>query len=215
VPSRVARNHSFPTIFVVGIVGGVLLGVAFSLDSLIRETVKPWRTPTMLAVASWVTRFGYGWVLGVAGAIIAGVGYWSGQSRWVRAGLVNIPALVVSGLATRVLKIGVGRPRPRLIDQGVEHWGPSFVSGLNSFPSGHATSAFTFAVILAIYNPSWRIVAYIVAVSVALSRIVLDAHFLSDVVGGALVGFLVGRAAVAVTDRHWPEPTTPQSSSAE
>jgi len=215
VPSRVSRKHSFPAILVVGIAAVAFLGIAFSLDSLVRETVAPWRTPRILAVASWVTRLGYGWVLGVAGAIVAGVGYWAGRSCWVRAGLINIPALIASGLATRVLKILIGRPRPRLIDQGVANWGPSLSSGFNSFPSGHATAAFTLAAVFAFYIPSWRVGVYLLAVCVAFSRIVLNAHFFSDVVGGALVGFLIGRAAIAVADRHWPERASSQSSNAE
>ena len=62
----------------------------------------------------------------------------------------------------------------------------------SSFPSGHATAAFTAAVILA--NGRRRAPWYALAALVASSRVYVRMHHASDVVGGALLGLALGRA---------------------
>lgn len=59
-----------------------------------------------------------------------------------------------------------------------------------SFPSGHTTTAFTFAMILSLFNKNkWLSIIFIMLASlVGLSRIILSFHFLLDVVGGAIIG---------------------------
>ena len=202
------RFGSIPVLLVIGAAALLVFTALWWLtqfDPLIREAIRPWRTAWMLAVMSGVTFFGLGWVLGVISALAAAIGYWSHRRRLVRPGLVAIAALSASGLVNWVLKVGLGRPRPRFVDQGVVEWSTSFVSGHHSFPSGHAVSAFTFAVVFAAGRPSWRPALFAGATAIALSRVVLDAHFFSDVVAGALVGAAVGWGSVVVAARRWPE----------
>lgn len=68
----------------------------------------------------------------------------------------------------------------------------------SSFPSGHASSAFTAAGVLSVGDPLWP-VYYAVAVVVASSRVYVRIHHPSDVVAGALLG--VGLAGLA--NRVW------------
>lgn len=63
----------------------------------------------------------------------------------------------------------------------------------NSFPSGHAASAFALAAVFAAYYPRWRWVFYLGAGAVCLARMHLDAHYLGDVVAGGLIGWYVAR----------------------
>lgn len=65
----------------------------------------------------------------------------------------------------------------------------------SSFPSGHASSGFMAAALLADGDPAWRPV-YLVAAVVATSRVYVRIHHASDVVAGALLGLLLGRAVV-------------------
>lgn len=152
----------------------------------------------------WVTLFGQGWVLGVGALAMALIAYRLGRADLVRAGLVAIPALIVSGLVSRVIKIIVARPRPTAAAGALDSWWPSLDAAYNSFPSGHATSAFTLAAILALTAPSGRWLFYVVAGVIAFSRVVVDAHFVSDVVAGGLLGWATGRLAMIVADRRWP-----------
>ncbi len=75
----------------------------------------------------------------------------------------------------------------------------------SSFPSGHASAAFTAAGVLSDGDPLWPLY-YAVAVFVATSRIYVRIHHASDVVAGALLGAVLARVAL----RLWPlEPAEP------
>ena len=62
----------------------------------------------------------------------------------------------------------------------------------SSFPSGHATAAFTAATLLADDDPAWPLY-YAIAVVVATSRAYVRIHHASDVVGGVAIGLVLGR----------------------
>lgn len=72
----------------------------------------------------------------------------------------------------------------------------------SSFPSGHASSAFTAAAILSQSDKHLRPLWYATAVVVATSRAHVRIHHASDVVGGAVTGVVLGRLA----RRVWPPP---------
>jgi hypothetical protein len=100
-----------------------------------------------------------------------------------------LDAMLVNGAYTQLLKAAVGRERP---------------DGSNdkSFPSGHASNAFALASV-AERHYGWKVgaPAYALAAAVGYSRIVRDKHYLSDVVAGASLGYIVGRTVVRVNDR--------------
>ena len=62
----------------------------------------------------------------------------------------------------------------------------------SSFPSGHATAAFTAAALLADDDPLWPLY-YAVAVVVSASRVHVRIHHASDVLGGVAIGAVLGR----------------------
>ena len=64
-----------------------------------------------------------------------------------------------------------------------------------SFPSGHSTTAFAVAVSLGSFYPEIMPVLLVLAANVALSRVVVGMHFLSDVLVGSGMGALLGYAA--------------------
>jgi undecaprenyl-diphosphatase len=70
----------------------------------------------------------------------------------------------------------------------------------SSFPSGHASAAFTAASILSERSASWP-VYYALATAVAVSRVYVKIHHASDVVGGAATGVVLGRIARRVVPR--------------
>lgn len=71
----------------------------------------------------------------------------------------------------------------------------------SSFPSGHASSAFTAAGILSQGDPLWP-VYYGIAATVAASRVYVKMHHASDVLAGAALGVGLG----ALARRVWPRP---------
>jgi undecaprenyl-diphosphatase len=86
----------------------------------------------------------------------------------------------------RLFKALYARPRPLLIIRGprarlVDH---------HSFPSGHATTAFGIASVIAtVYPALWiQVLAYLIAITIGLSRVYLKEHYPLDVLCGAALG---------------------------
>jgi undecaprenyl-diphosphatase len=100
---------------------------------------------------------------------------------------------VIKGLFRRSRPV-VEQARPRRLRQPRS----------SSFPSGHASSGFTAAGLLAQQSRAWP-AWYGLAALVASSRVHVKIHHASDVVGGVAVGLVLGRVA----RRAWPLPGKP------
>lgn len=98
--------------------------------------------------------------------------------------------LSVGGIAAQLLKHIIGRARPRLIEAfGPYHFDMlSMKNSLASFPSGHSTTAFSMAVALGLIAPRLRVALFGLATAIALSRVVVQAHYVSDIVAGGALG---------------------------
>lgn len=107
--------------------------------------------------------------------------------------------LVESLTVNQGIKRLVRRPRPQATEPRPHHLRTPSTS---SFPSGHASSAFTAAGVLSAHDPALAPLYYGVAVVVATSRLHVQIHHASDVLAGAALGALFARAAV----RAWPLP---------
>ena len=100
-----------------------------------------------------------------------------------------LDAAVVNFGYTELLKVAVGRERPNGQDN-------------KSFPSGHTSNSFALAAV-AERHYGWKVgvPAYVLAAVVGASRIQQDKHYLSDVVAGATLGYIVGRTVVRVNSQ--------------
>ena len=157
------------------------------------------------AAFAWATRFGQsGWLLLPTGTIVilVALGDWRRVSRvnaaawWEIATFAAVLFVVVAatGLVTDIVKPIVGRFRPDYVHDGVFAFTPLSFGGYAhySFPSGHATTMAAVAV-LAVFVPGIVTTPIVIAAAiVAISRVMIDVHFPSDVVGGVLVGYGVG-----------------------
>ena len=104
-------------------------------------------------------------------------------------------SLIASGFIAPALKYTVGRERPS--DTGNPYRFRPFTNH-NSFPSGHTTQAFAVATVIAShYQAPWvQVLAFGSAALVGFCRVEQNAHFTSDVVAGALIGWSVARSVV-------------------
>jgi undecaprenyl-diphosphatase len=102
----------------------------------------------------------------------------------------------VSNTLLVLIKSTVQRPRPAdvlALEARASHR-PFFRSDGSSFPSGHALNAFTVGTLVAMSHPGLALPIGAGALAIVASRLLLGLHFLSDVVAGALLGWLVGLA---------------------
>lgn len=121
---------------------------------------------------------------------LAGLLYLLSKSNKLEAAFVVVFAVVVSDLVLLILKSGYVRPRPSHILNGVIL--PLGVDNESSFPSGHTARAFAVSSLVSLRMGRKYAFLVILAIGVALSRIIIGVHFPSDVVGGALLGILLG-----------------------
>lgn len=133
-------------------------------------------------------------VMIVAFFLVAGVCY--RERRWVGYAIAMGLSGLGAGIVAQVIKHLVGRARPELW-LGPMHYAPG---SSTSFPSGHTVGAFALAGVLVFASRSWtmRVVAFVLAAGVGLSRILAFRHWTSDVTASAVVGLVSAWMAVSV-----------------
>jgi len=94
----------------------------------------------------------------------------------------------------KVLKRLSHRPRPCQLEPHC--WSMVLPPDKFSFPSGHTMSAFSIALVVSYSYPSLEGTLFFLAFSIAVSRVVLGMHFLSDVLAGIVLGVALGCAAI-------------------
>ena len=180
------------------LVGGVLLGVLVylvrSVPALqnVDNAVAGWsydhRTSLSTSGLHAITDLGSIQVVVGLSLVLAAIDFYRTRSRWALPFLLTVMAGME--LLTFGIKDLVGRVRPAL-DPAAASLGPSF-------PSGHSATSAAFyaaaALLLGRTLPQrqrrWLIgLAVGIAVAVAASRVLLDLHWLSDVVGGLALGW--------------------------
>jgi undecaprenyl-diphosphatase len=102
-------------------------------------------------------------------------------------------AVLAGILLFRVLKKCVGRKRPCQIEPHC--WCELLPPDQFSFPSGHTITAFAVAVPLGLFYPALLMGLLFCAASVAISRVLLGMHFLTDVLAGCTLGVGLGYAS--------------------
>jgi membrane-associated phospholipid phosphatase len=134
-----------------------------------------------------------GFYLFFLGVLIRGVSRREDYLRQI--GLAYLYAQIFGALMlVRVIKIGCGRPRPGAEEADAAFCtGPTLDRAFHAFPSGHTTDLIVSALFVAMFVRS-RVVgvlAMLLAFGVAMSRVVLGSHHMSDVLAGALLGAII------------------------
>lgn len=139
-------------------------------------------------------------VIIIVSLMLLGRLFMSAEAR--RTGRLLLAGFLFSGIAVQILKHLFGRARPRL-GEGVLFIGPTLKSGFDSFPSGHTTVAFTLAYILSSRYPRGGAAFYATAFMIALGRVVMVSHYISDIVVGAAMGLAIGQILINKIDKSF------------
>jgi undecaprenyl-diphosphatase len=180
------------------IVGGLVLGVLaylvrsnsqlVDLDASVAEWGADHSGPVSERGLDVVTQLGGTWLVTLLAIVVAVVGYVRRPNVWIPFYLATV--LVGAVLLSNGIKDLLDRARPTF-KPIAETLGPSF-------PSGHSTTAAAFYAAAALVlgrglGPRARSLlaggAAGIAVAVASTRVLLDVHWLSDVVAGLMLGW--------------------------
>jgi undecaprenyl-diphosphatase len=162
-------------------------------DYFLMVRLNRWRPPRWVRV--WMlaaSRAGDGWLWWCCGLAV----FASNDVARYRAILAAALSVMAGTLIFKVLKRAVGRKRPCAIQPHC--WATLLPPDQFSFPSGHSITAFAVATSLGAFYPPALPVLLFCASSVAVSRVLLGMHFLSDVIAGSALGAALGYAAAVM-----------------
>ncbi|MDW7997500.1 MAG: phosphatase PAP2 family protein [Bacteroidota bacterium] len=178
LPALVALDRPFSELASPSPVGDIVLNVA-------RFYGERW-TPVALATGFYLV----GWILD--------------DTLIRRTGITIGGATLLTAIAVTGIKIGVGRVRPAVNPNSLVLRPLGWQDAHQSFPSGHAAVAFMLSASLVQSLELPPVVAaalYGTATTTALTRLYRRRHWFSDVVAGALIGYIAGRAVADALHR--------------
>ncbi|HET7219494.1 MAG TPA: phosphatase PAP2 family protein [Vicinamibacterales bacterium] len=174
----IAHLPTADTAWILGIGGAAALATLPADSRLTRSAVD---TPVFEETLDAGTVLGSGWIQagGALGTLV--LGRFSSSSRLESAGSDLLRAQIINVTMTQAIKFSVNRTRPN---------GSPY-----SFPSGHASASFATASVIQ-RDFGWKagVLAYGAAAYASSSRLSENKHYPSDVIFGAALGLVAGRA---------------------
>jgi len=167
-------------------------------DNAVRAWFLAHQNPTLYKIAAALTWVGSPTIMVIV-AIAAGVWFYRSRGRSKAGVMVAAPA--TGGILAGGMKLLYGRARPA--------GAALFNERTFSFPSGHAATSAAVMVTLCYVLARERIISWpaatliggLVPLIVGLTRLYLDVHWATDVVGGWTVGLFVAAMSAALYER--------------
>ena len=148
------------------------------------------RTTAFDAAMGFMGYLGHGTLGAAVGILVYAYGFIYSRPKTKQMGAAILITLVISGIFVQVLKQSLQMPRPR-------------VTASYGFPSGDASTAFGLAAVLGLSSPVLSPFFFLSATIAAISRLYYRAHFVRDVIAGALLGSGVGIAVTKKLFHPW------------
>ena len=156
-----------------------------SLDARLSAHLRVAERPGLLRTcAALLAHSGDSWFWWAGLALL----WWRGNLFWRPWALTVLLSIIGLAVIVLAIKFTIRRSRP----QG--EWGGMYRStDPHSFPSGHAARAILIGVLAIGLGPGWLAILLCVwAPLVALARVAMGLHYLSDIVAGAVLGAIAG-----------------------
>ena len=156
-----------------------------SLDARLSAQLRVAERPGLLRTcAAFLAHSGDSWFWWAGLALL----WWRGNQFWRLWALTMLFSIIGLAVIVLAIKFTIRRRRP----QG--EWGGIYRStDPHSFPSGHAARAILIGMLAIGLGPGWLAILLCVwAPLVALARVAMGLHYLSDIVAGAVLGAIAG-----------------------
>jgi membrane-associated phospholipid phosphatase len=195
--TRATRIRLRKTDALIAVVAAILVAIIWRFaDAPITAFAERIQSSNVEDTIRIANRFGGGMnpAMVVVFFLIGGVVYRT--RRWIAYGVAMAFAGAAAGVVVQIIKYTIGRTRPELWLGPFHH----ARSAATSFPSGHTVGAFALAGVLMLASPSraMRVIAFVLALSVAVSRVLAFRHWTSDVLASAAIGVILAAIAVRV-----------------
>jgi len=173
-----------------------VVGVLMAFDRPIMDFVQDNRSDTLGQIVDITNSFGEetGLLPLVGGSMALGLVFKNDKLK--RAAVRSLGAVAIGQLTVEFLKAMTHRSRPRDNQGPYDFGGAGWSSDNTSFPSGHSAGAWSVMTVFATEFKDTKIVpilAYSLAAMTSFSRVYKNAHWVSDVTLGALVGWISGK----------------------
>jgi len=201
--SRWGRSDWIKAILIVGTTVGL-----YTYDQDIQNWVQKNRSNTSDKIAKFAKPFGDGKYTLPPLSVFYLLGHFFKYEKVRKVALLSLESFVVSAIFTETIKYTGHRHRPSTGDPHNTWDGPGFSTSHLSFPSGHSSSAFAMATVIAseyddkVFIPP---LVYGIAALTALSRVNDNAHWASDVFFGSAVGYFTAKAIVGLHSKEKKE----------
>ncbi len=174
--------------------GLALIAIVWPFDDKVDSALDMTGHPLGQRIAWWCSKLAEGWVIGAVGIFFAIIFFLANRPRLAADIFFIALTSSLTGLVATILRVLFGRTRPtnHLVPPGfygLWHDGHWIVGKyqFSSFPSGHSGSAVGLAAAAWLIHRGWGAVAGVYALAVMWSRIALQCHHLSDVVGSTVL----------------------------
>jgi undecaprenyl-diphosphatase len=177
----------------IGLIGAIAIGISFLLNNIFIILISIISFPALDYVFAAITMLGETYVF-IFITIILTIALIMYKRPFKAFILSVVSAFIIQWL----LKSIIERPRPYEIGLTIAK-----VSAFSSsFPSGHTMMFFVIIPVIGKTFPKIRIPLWIIATLVGFSRIYLGVHYFSDVIAGALFGYLIGWAFMTISEKN-------------
>ena len=196
--------------FLIPFAAFLLIGAVFLTCHTRAEThliINSYHNSFLDTISPYITLLGDGWTTIIVILALLFIKY--------RYALLTAISFLIASFFTQFLRQTIfhGWPRPVKYFEGVHelHLVPGVANySINTFPSGHTTTAFAmfFCLSILVKNNFLKLFLFILALLVAFSRVYLSQHFFGDVYGSSLLGVfsaMVSYFFILNMKKNWPE----------